>query len=841
MPRSERPHVQHALVRGLRLTTWTVVLAAAVVSAWSIAQTLIGYVAQGRFLSLPPVRFLWWTFDVWAIVPLAVLVASLFVMWLVWPRPPGRMQSRTGMRILLWLAIVGLLVACTIQVLTAGSSLWAMLRGSEVPAGLIVASIGSTSVGLTHLAWLGFVFVSYLFGIYLGMSYRSHVRNSGRGIWGAEGRTSRVASSELVAIGRFRVSDWQRELFIDLLTDGPKRITRIQERVRPYTRSTAVHSEYSIRLVGLPTSGHVVIPVFATARGQLEDGLKISRPRELPLISMVSVDSSLYAAAIVRSCIGEAGEAARDAYQNGPLKRRVVGYLRRSTALQTMSPAQQRSDALAFARLLAAILALPTQNESPLYRAVLLLSALYQSVPNVVSIPAQSVERTAMGPTVEILVDRRTTPSLTITSYRTLLRDFREQRQLGVRKAFKRLVRFMRGKAMDQVRLWFGVKSNRLAHSLGNASRALSYHLEFVGQEDTYMARQMVENLSGWEEDQELFERVQARASPAVGQRHSHLHIWNGGRHLWRFRYSVAYFERTPGSMALSFVAAASALLISVIVALREGGLQTLGDDSSSLFEILFAFPIVSAAAGALRSGQSQWGGVLSARVANVVTIIASLVGLWLSFLVADVDDSARPRVWLFVILVLAVVTAACLGSWVMRIFIHSRFVDPTEDDETDSVAGIFEPSTALSWWEGRKVLRRARRRVRRGARPGATAKITSTRQARRSRRRVHKSTIGDALRGARLGPSIWVVPELWESRPWPLPKGFRAMSLSPDERKIAISLGILTIDAVPPGSRGLIVDRQSEPARHGTAARLMERVIRSLERALESDVRRGK
>lgn len=819
--------------RKAALLSWATLLALLLVASWTIVQTSATLVAHGRFLwESPTVYFLWWTWDVTFAAPGLVATVCLLLMWLVWPPLEGRAESRTSERIVLWLAIVSLTLTCIIGLVRSGSAVASMIRGSfDVGDETFPFILEQYATSWTQLFWLGLVVAVYLFLLHLTVSYRVHGHHAGRGVWGVERAVPVASTEQIAAIGRYKVRRKQRELFIDLLTDGPQRISRIHEFVRPYTRSTAVRSLYSIDLAKAPTRGQVVLPVFATARGELEDGLVVSRDGGRPLPTLPSSDAAAYTAAVVRSAIKAAGGRAWAVYLADPsLEREVLGFLSRSSAVAMMDEADQHEDALRFAQLLESILRLPGKRESPLYRAVLLLAALYQSYPHVVSVGPDDIDETVAGRSITIAVDRRTTPALTLASWRRLFEGARvyARRRRSWRSAIAYLLRFGRGKAMDQVRLVFGVRSNRLAHSLGNATRAQSYHLEFAGPEDTYMARQRIENIKGWEEELELIASAQARAAPALGQRHSHLHIRNAGRHLGRFRYSVAYFERTPGSMAIAFVSAASSLLISVIVAFgsefaaASGDVTTSGVDTgngSSLFELLFAFPIVGAAAGALRPGRSQWGGVLAARVANLVTIAVSVIALWLSFLGSTVDEAALPRMWLLVILVLAVVTIACLGSWLMRIAVHSRFVNPRDDDDEAAIAGVFSPESVPL--RARPAVRSARRARR------ARALIARPKPVRRTR---SGDALSDALGEVRIGPSVWVVPELWESRPWALPRGFKTLALHPDELKVAINLGVLTIDAIPPGFRAEVVEHLSVHLKKGAAARLLARVIEALD-----------
>ena len=129
--------------------------------------------------------------------------------------------------------------------------------------------------------------------------------------------------------------------------------------------------------------------------------------------------------------------------------------------------------------------------------------------------------------------------------------------------------------------------------------------------------------------------------------------------------------------MAVAFAAAASALLISIIISWNQA-LLVKDTDASGLLQLLFAFPVATAAAGVVMQSRARWGGVLSARIANMVTFAATLGALWVSSLPTTFD--ALSKVWFAIIGVLAFVSAACLGSWIVRLFVHATFLDARED-----------------------------------------------------------------------------------------------------------------------------------------------------------------
>jgi hypothetical protein len=332
-------------------------------------------------------------------------------------------------------------------------------------------------------------------------------------------------------------------------------------------------------------------------------------------------------------------------------------------------------DLRALARLSRSIMGIEGRLRHPenLYVVVRLLHRFHQSHPVTIVVASDVDSEGGSGRSTLVEVRRRVVP------ISTSLRP-QDYWRLVVLESGSALAVFRVGlnKLTSLVRHFFGVRSSALSFPLTNAGRARSYHLEFKGPADTYMARQGFEDLRGSPLGI-LGVPQESALSPARGQRHSHLYIRDGDPWLSRrVRYRVSYFERTPGSMAIAFAAAASALLISIVISWNQA-LLVKETDASGLLQLLFAFPVATAAAGVVLQSRARWGGVLSARIANMVTFAATLGALWVSSLPSTFD--ALPKVWFAIIGVLAFVAAACLGSWIVRLFVHAKFLDAGEGE----------------------------------------------------------------------------------------------------------------------------------------------------------------
>lgn len=179
---------------------------------------------------------------------------------------------------------------------------------------------------------------------------------------------------------------------------------------------------------------------------------------------------------------------------------------------------------------------------------------------------------------------------------------------------------------LDRMRKVFGVRPNTFVLPLQKADLCKSYHLEFMGPEGTYLARQRIVD---WSDESESYGRLRAR----FGQRYAHLYIRASAKSdgsskdplpLARARIELSFFERPPGSLGAATLAAlACAVLILV------GGRIAYVPDAprGDLVAVLLAFPGIAAAWVGLDRSTGAFGGTLAARLSAAMTLIVALVG----------------------------------------------------------------------------------------------------------------------------------------------------------------------------------------------------------------------
>ena len=96
--------------------------------------------------------------------------------------------------------------------------------------------------------------------------------------------------------------------------------------------------------------------------------------------------------------------------------------------------------------------------------------------------------------------------------------------------------------------------------------------------------------------------------------------------------------------------------------------------DTSGLLQILLAFPIAILALSASRSS-SAWGGVASARLANIITVALTLAALYISSLPSLFSVGGLLSVWFAIVAPLVVVSILSASSAVVRAVVQMEFI----------------------------------------------------------------------------------------------------------------------------------------------------------------------
>lgn len=238
------------------------------------------------------------------------------------------------------------------------------------------------------------------------------------------------------------------------------------------------------------------------------------------------------------------------------------------------------------------------------------------------------------------------------------------------------LFNFFRGRwlrtrsLVDWARTLFGIRVTAISVPLYNAGRALSYHLEVVGPEQTYLARQ-----STFEGEAEKDVPGFVVASRRRGQRHAHLYVRASG-HTDLLAFNALFYERMPGSMA---PAAVSAISVAVLTWLAYASIGRTGlFDNWEYAALVLAFPAAISIWVGVDSERRLLQGVLSARISTLLTVAVGVIAAALS--VAH-KFAGTPNEWLFLALLATLNAGAAAVSWTVRAKVLSDLVNKKRAD----------------------------------------------------------------------------------------------------------------------------------------------------------------
>lgn len=219
-----------------------------------------------------------------------------------------------------------------------------------------------------------------------------------------------------------------------------------------------------------------------------------------------------------------------------------------------------------------------------------------------------------------------------------------------------------------------------------SALRARSYHLECMGPEGSYLARQSV--YAHTSTGEALLTRLNHRLLARHGQRFSHLYVHDfrptsnlgTAQTASQLSYLASFYERPPGTTANAAISAlTAAALITIAAATR---LQNVTGGNTDILAILLTVPVVASAWMGFGSGPSVFLGALGARLALLSTMICSLGASALFLLGASAPVEVDPwwhrdsaDLWVALCSVIWFTFAAAGLSWALRVFTYRAFI----------------------------------------------------------------------------------------------------------------------------------------------------------------------
>lgn len=438
-------------------------------------------------------------------------------------------------------------------------------------------------------------------------------------------------------------------VFYQLMLDPQKIIKRITEDVHPFTRSVAVNTSMLISLPEDMENGEILLPVVVVPHAGLSHGLVLRDENSARIPTVSSRDFLAYAGAIIRVLM--CASLKEPGHYSAVLESAVI------TSISHGNRTEFEATSSISDSLIEKLRALPytgQPDESLVLRnaAVDLIRLL--SAQTVVCVERRLFkEQGTIAPSESFVItsEQRLIPAP--VSRKILKRKdkkYNGELLLPVRvqangypegKFFKTVTRRSRthgtrvryqaparpALSFEWARRLLGVRKTQFFHPLAGADRAASYHLEFLGPEGTYLAKQAMYGYMRRTETQVPTNTLPISFQPRMGQRGAHLYVRNGQGFKRRF-VSFHFFERMPGSVgAAAATAFAQVVILAIAVLSNFHGLgKPASEGGADIIAILFAFPPIAAAWVGIDSAGTLRGGVLLARGVLVSTVLLSCI-----------------------------------------------------------------------------------------------------------------------------------------------------------------------------------------------------------------------
>ncbi|MBF4561181.1 hypothetical protein ITJ43_03445 [Microbacterium sp. VKM Ac-2870] len=452
------------------------------------------------------------------------------------------------------------------------------------------------------------------------------------------------------------------QFFFQMVCKPRSRILRISERATLYTRSTSIHSTFTISAPDADSSGPMVTPLILQPKSTLLNSVKFIIGGER-VSSLTQVQAIAYSAAVIRYLVSEVNEDALAIYRD-QIEVRVYEILSRSDTGAVPFDSYVN-------RVCENIRALPgveSRHDQIIQAAILLISRLRKryAVCVVAEFPVPAAAGSGLVATLTrtLRVSMERKMVVTRVGHRQPVQD-----GAGLARRFLIVTWQLVLRALDSARQTFGVQSSVISYPLDNASRTSSYHLQIQGAEGTYLASQEIvrsdPSSAGFHADHVGF---QAR----LGQRSSHLYVRNG-RSFSGHVVVNDFFERMPGSMApaaLSSFAATAIICLCAAIKLQLWGVSL---QSTDLVAVLLALPAVAALWVGIENRYSALGGVLAAKVSAGVTMGSALYAAALYVIVVPEPQLER-ALWIGAVTVAGINLVATIGSWQLRSSVQRYF-----------------------------------------------------------------------------------------------------------------------------------------------------------------------
>jgi len=461
------------------------------------------------------------------------------------------------------------------------------------------------------------------------------------------------------------VSNSERMFYVQALLSPRFIIRRIGQAISLTSRSQILKTAYLLEVPGAFSGKSVAMPITMGEKGRLLDNFQAHDEAGNRISPLSQENIVAHTIVSIRSLISDF--AALHKYVNHENNDGESLEMRVAKLLCSRRPSDQHEADLRRDQLVAIRQELLDidgigSNQAELVLRVLDLTAGRYPIVFVTTVPENITQTSHFGGniTIRLTIEQRSIPLLTVN------------RSLGDR-------------ARDIIRLPLGIRPTIVSYDLNESSRCDSYHLELLGPEGTYLARQgIVDNLSS---DEKPLEDVPHRFLARHGQRYGHVYInkrpLNDNKAL---TYIAHFYERSPGSIAPATISAlAAAILISVAAAIRlSPGLNVQAD----VVAVLLALPSIAGGWVGFDSSHGLFGGTLNSRLSLMITMMLSITAA-AYFMLSKSDSSTiissewieRDGSMIWILLTSGAIINLVLSgfSWLLRANVHGRFVNRPE------------------------------------------------------------------------------------------------------------------------------------------------------------------
>ncbi|MCR1160366.1 hypothetical protein NEK97_02685 [Paenarthrobacter sp. UW852] len=511
--------------------------------------------------------------------------------------------------------------------------------------------------------WAAFVgFLAVGLCVYFRLSYKEHTSTPTTfGIDGTDINPRQLTSMAEARWSQLNGDDFDQ--YMRFFFEPKVFFERISETVEPLTRSVSITRTYTVS-VSVRTNNSIILPLKLQSGQEIMNGLRLtdSEGRRISSVSRRRTIAELMA--VIRVGVELCGYSAIQYYVDN-IESRVANILLRSGSNDENEVTQVQAE----------ILSLPLSNQDDRWvRSYVgrLVSLCAEKYPVCVELKG-SVKEQSRGIRRRKEEDEREEISARLSLRERVIFDYNDQ---TVKLTFWK-------KVESVVRHSFGIRPLSFMIPLESTQMTSSYHMQVVGPEYTYLARQELLTTTTSGEYAQL-RKTSAIAQSRLGQRHAHIYVRGGDVPDGSF-FRARFYERMPGSIGRASMSALSAATLIWLGFFAS--LASVDDANSALIPswefaaLVLAFPSAIALWTGMEQSKTLSEGVLISRVTILFTIVISTFAAWHNISHIELVDVwffrlSNLDIWIFLASIASLNAVGISLSWMYRSYLQRKFVD---------------------------------------------------------------------------------------------------------------------------------------------------------------------